>query len=265
MPYIPPGGRDWDKNGTYDWSDRFKDYKAYEIFTGNKHPLDPDVKKPSKQKSNTSYAASELVQSANNNESKKGLKYFDIFKSSSYSGEYEDRRRLKHTKEKLESDIKRYSSLEEMDVFSKRKLLKKFSPGISIRDISWLYVARHEDEGFEIAALLLEKVNRYCDLITDLLKQKDEKKEQRKQIYLWSCEACSMLCRESVDLLKSDDSNRFYRAFFEETYVLVREGMVTAEKYLKYFCNVDVVFKIIIGMHSFGVEKIMKCLDKEVF
>lgn len=265
MPYIPPGGRDWNKNGTYDWSDRFKDYKAYEIFTGNKHPLDPDAWKQSKQKNSISYDSSKLVQSANNNESKKGLKYFDIFESSSYIGEYEDRRRLKRVKENLESDIKRYSSLEEMDVFFKRKLLKNFSPGISIGDISWLYVARHEDEGFEIAALLLEKVNKCCDLIIDLLNQTDKNKENRKQIYLWSCEACSMLCRESVDLLKREDSNRFYRAFFEETYVLVREGLVTAEKYLKYFYNVDVAFKIIIGMHSFGVEKIMKCLDKEVF
>lgn len=269
MPYRPPGGRDWNRNGRYDWSDRKIDCRVYEIITGKKHPLDPDAKKQPKTKSSSSYYARRYNSAKPSAPTEiddavyEPIRY-EMLIDPSYRGEWKDEEKVKKEMDWLQERKEEYSSLERKDLIAKKKMLKDYDY-IVFRtwDLPWLYLARNPEKGTEVAALLIETVKKYCELLLEVLQTENGKKEVQEKLYLWGCEACEMLCKESLTV--SELGMFEYRTVYRQIMRSYSSNNEILKETLKVLEKSDMPYKLIISTHVLCVGQIMKCLDNELF
>lgn len=269
MPYKPPGGRDWNRNGRYDWSDRKIDCRVYEIITGKKHPLDPDAKKQSKTKSSSS-SYSRKFNSTNSSAPTEiddavyePIRY-EMLIDPSYRGEWKDEEKVRNWMAWLQERKEKYSSLERKDLIAKKGLLRDYNNILPCHgNLPWLYFAKHPEKGTEAATLLRETVKKYCDLLLEVLQTENGKKEVQEKLYLWSCEACEMFCKEGLTV--SELGMFKYRTVYRQIMRSYSSNNEILKETRKVLEKADKPYKLIISTHVLCVEQIMKCLDNELF
>ena len=262
MPYRPPGGMDWNKNGTYDWSDRLKDFRAYEIITGNKHPLDPDSKKESVPKPHTTSSYSYRVSNAKTQVPKRKLHYHDIITSSYYDERPIHERYVNDLITDLKREFDQYSELENATLDQKKEFLRKGPVILDKFYLPWEYIAKNPDKGYEIAGLHIEMSHKYCDLLSDVLKTAPEKSYAQRNIYLKSCKWCISLCNSSKKILSNTS---FFKSLLDEVLPTAAGNRNLTEELILATNGLDRPYKIIAGMQIICVERIMDCLNPELF
>ena len=270
MPYRPPGGRDWNKNGTYDWSDRLKDYRAYEIVTGNKHPLDPAGKNEpwrsgstcrsgsSTQKSfHDPYSGSQCEQSYS-----RKLTSPDANEESrqSQNAEYE----LERLKELTYEFSPEHQWKTEYTLDEKKELLRNCNFAIKPYYLPWEFTVRHPDKGYEISAVQLALSGKYCELLTELLQIESQSQSPHnlEELMIQSCELCKKLCKSSEELFSE---TFFYRKILDEMTPSVAGNTSVAEKVLTAIKEMDKAYKTIGGVQILCMERIMNCMDMQRF
>ncbi len=269
MPYRPPGGRDWNKNGTYDWSDRLKDYRAYEIVTGNKHPLDPAGKdEPWRKVDTTGSSRSRSVSSESGFGTVDYKPYYTKLMHPDYDDEVRGRRNIEYVVDSLKEFTAafdpKYRWREAYTPEEKKNLIKNCRMEIISGFVSWEYTVAHPDKAAEICTAQQELSKKYCELLTELLQNEAglNKTYGLDELMLQSCERCKKLCKSSEELFSNVS---FYRSVWSEMTRSVKGNGLLTEPVLQDFKEMDKAYKSIGNVQILCMERIMNCLDRERF